>query len=45
MKIYKSTKPMHMLMEEEYEKKFVLPALEENKRKLAEVFHKTKPSL
>lgn len=45
MKVYKSSKPMHVLMEEEYTEKFVLPTIEENKKKLEEFHAKTKPSL
>lgn len=45
MKVYKSSKPLHVLMEEEYTQKFVLPAIEENNKKLEEFHAKTKPSL
>lgn len=34
LKAYKSTKPLHVLMEQEYKQKIELPMLEENKRKL-----------
>lgn len=45
MKAYKSVKPLHVLMEEEYRNKFELPMLEESKKRLSEIKHKVKPSL
>ena len=45
LKAYKEAKPMHVLMEEEYHRKFELPILEQNKKKLEEYKQKVKPTL
>lgn len=47
LRVYKSSKPLHELMEEQYVNKVELPMLEENRRKLEEYreLSKVKPSL
>ncbi len=45
MKEYKKAKPTHVLMEEVYKQKVILPALEESKAKMESLTHRKKPTL